>query len=333
EFSQADSTTTRDFGGTGLGLPISRRYCQMMGGDIAVESKPGEGSRFTIELPARVDALELAKEVTSESTSNLLSETSLPGGAVSAPSGGYATILVVDDDDASRDLLRRTMEAGGYRVVTAANGIECLALAKEQRPDAITLDVMMPGMDGWSVLKKIKSDDALKDIPVIMVSMAHDSEMGFTLGASEYLTKPVDRRRLLDLTRRHTSGIGHVLVVEDDDSIRELIRRTFEAEGWRVSEAENGKVGLQRVAENQPDIILLDLMMPVMDGFQFMERLPDVNDTGHIPVFVLTAKILTEREKQFLEKRSEFIASKNNGYLDGLLAKIRSALPDSESPA
>ena len=328
EFSQADSSTSRDFGGTGLGLSISRRFCQMMGGDITVESKPGDGSRFTIELPAYVDALEVAKEITTESAPEAVNETGVLADVVSVPGEGYATILVVDDDDVSRDLLRRTMEGDGYRVVTAASGTECLKLARELKPDAITLDVMMPGMDGWSVLKEIKSDDTVKDIPVIMVSMVHDKEMGFTLGASEYLTKPVDRRRLLDLARRHTTGTGHVLVVEDDDATRELMRRTFEAEGWRVSEAENGKIGLERLAEDRPDIILLDLMMPVMDGFQFMEKLPDVEGAEHIPVFVLTAKILTEQEKQFLEKRSEFIASKNNGYLDGLLGKIRASLPE-----
>ena len=329
EFSQADSSTTRDFGGTGLGLSISRRFCQMMGGDITVESKPGEGSRFTIELPANVDALEAAKEIATETEPDLLSDASILGDVVSAPSGGYATILVVDDDDSSRDLLKRTMEGDGYRVVTAANGNECLRLAREMKPDAITLDVMMPGMDGWSVLKKIKSDDALRDIPVIMVSMVHDREMGFTLGASEYLTKPVDRRRLLDLARRYTTDIGRVLIVEDDASTRELMRRTFEAEGWRVSEAENGKIGLEQVVDNHPDIILLDLMMPVMDGFQFMERLPEIAGGKHIPVFVLTAKLLTEQEKQFLKKRSEFVASKNNGYMEGLLAKVRTSLPGS----
>jgi CheY-like chemotaxis protein/two-component sensor histidine kinase len=327
EFSQADSSTTRDFGGTGLGLSISRRFCQMMGGDITVRSDPGEGSRFTIELPAYVDALEVAKEITAGSAPEAVSESGEMRDVVSVPREGYATILVVDDEDASRDLLRRTMEGDGYRVVTAANGTECLRLARELKPDAITLDVMMPGMDGWSVLKEIKSDDALRDIPVIMVSMVHDKEMGFTLGASEYLTKPVDRRRLLDLARRHTSGVGHALVVEDDDATRDLMRRAFEAEGWRVSEAENGKIGLERLAEDRPDIILLDLMMPVMDGFQFMEKLPDAAGDKHIPVFVLTAKILTEKEKQFLETRSAFIASKNNGYLDGLLGKIRESLP------
>jgi signal transduction histidine kinase/DNA-binding response OmpR family regulator len=333
EFSQADSSTSRDFGGTGLGLSISRRFCQMMGGDITVESKPGDGSRFTIELPAYVDALEVAKEITTESAPEAVNETGVLADVVSVPREGYATILVVDDDDVSRDLLRRTMEGDGYRVVTAASGTECLKLARELKPDAITLDVMMPGMDGWSVLKEIKSDDTVKDIPVIMVSMVHDEEMGFTLGASEYLTKPVDRRRLLDLARRHTTGTGHVLVVEDDDAIRELMRRTFETEGWRVSEAENGKIGLERLVEDRPDIILLDLMMPVMDGFQFMEKLPDVEGAEHIPVFVLTAKILTEQERQFLEKRSEFIASKNNGYLDVLLGKIRASLPETTNRA
>jgi len=143
------------------------------------------------------------------------------------------------------------------------------------------------------------------------------------------LTKPVDRRLLLELARRYTVDKSHVLVVEDDDVTRELIRRTFETEGWRVSEAENGKVGLERIVANRPDIILLDLMMPVMDGFQFMEKLPDIAGDGPIPVFVLTAKILTEKEKRFLEKRSALVASKNDGQLDGLLKKIKTSLADS----
>jgi CheY-like chemotaxis protein len=330
EFSQADNSTTRDFGGTGLGLAISRRFCRMMGGDIRAESTPGSGSRFVIELPAYVDALKVAKEGTATGEAVTATDADVFVEAVSAPKEGYATILVVDDDAASRDLLRRTMEGDGYKVITAIDGQECLRMAREYKPAAITLDVMMPGMDGWSVLKEIKSDESLRDIPVIMVSMIHDQEMGYTLGASEYLTKPVDRRRLLDLARRYTSDDNHVLIVEDDPATRDVLRRTFEAERWRVSEAENGKIGLEKLAEDRPAIILLDLMMPVMDGFQFMERLPGVMGDDPIPVFVLTAKILTEAERSFLESRSESIASKNNGYVDGLLGQVRATLQGSD---
>lgn len=331
EFSQADSSTTRDYGGTGLGLAITRRFCRMMGGDVTVSSTPGKGSTFTIELPASVDALKAAKETARDEAA---SDTGTQlGAAVPIPSNGHATILVVDDDETSRELLNRTLTKDGYHVVMAADGAECLRLAHELKPDAITLDVMMPGIDGWSVLKSIKGDDELKHIPVIMISIVHDRAMGFALGASEYLTKPIDRRLLLELARRHTTDKSHVLVVEDDDAARELIRRTFETAGWHVSEAENGKVGLERIVASRPDIIILDLMMPVMDGFQFMEKLPDIAGDKQIPVFVLTAKILTNKEKRFLEKRSAMITSKNSGQLEGLLKRIRTSLTTSANGA
>jgi CheY-like chemotaxis protein len=207
EFSQADDSTTRDYGGTGLGLPISRRFCRMMGGDITVSSELGEGTTFTIELPSQVDALEAATGVAAPTEPK--AEKVSPGGR---------PILVVDDDPNSCELLKRTLEADGFSVATAASGEEGLELARELRPSLITLDVLMPSMDGWSVLQEVKADPELESIPVLMISIVGDKDMGYTLGAVESLTKPVDRDRLRELARQYAlpSGGGRALVVDDD---------------------------------------------------------------------------------------------------------------------
>jgi signal transduction histidine kinase/NO-binding membrane sensor protein with MHYT domain/CheY-like chemotaxis protein len=299
-FSQADGSISQKYGGTGLGLVISRRFCQMMGGDITVESALGEGSSFTIRMP--IDAAVV-------STTPPVGET--PVAASAAPAGGPVA-LVIDDDSAAQDLMRRFLEKQGVSMVGVRSGEEGLRRAKELRPAVIMLDVLMPGMDGWAVLTELKADPELATIPVIMVTILDEKNMGFALGASDYLTKPIDREYLAGLLRKYRCAHPPclVLLVEDDPSLRELMRRVLEKEGWVVVEAENGRVGLERVAGNRPELIVLDLMMPEMDGFMFIEALRRDPGWTAIPIIVVTAKDLTAEDHRRL-----------NGYVDQVLHK------------
>jgi signal transduction histidine kinase/DNA-binding response OmpR family regulator len=291
EFSQADDSTTRDYGGTGLGLPISRRFCQMMGGDITVASTVGRGSTFTIRLPAVVLEVSETQEVMAEAAA-----------IVTPEPGEEPVVLVIDDDPNALDLLRRTLQGAGVRVVTAGDGEEALSLARTLHPAAITLDVLMPGMDGWEVLGELKGDPETCEIPVIMVTMTDDRNLGYALGATEFLTKPVRRDQLVALLDRYATGSGerHALVVDDKAENREVLRHVLEGEGWGVSEAPNGQLALEEVASEPPSLILLDLMMPVMDGFDFVSEMRRRDPASEIPIVVVTAKDITDEDRRRL---------------------------------
>jgi CheY-like chemotaxis protein len=240
------------------------------------------------------------------------------------PLGSAAgTVLVVDDEPTARELMARHLRRAGYQVVEAADGRAGLAAARASRPDVITLDVLMPQMDGWAVLKELKSDPTLADIPVIMATITDERNLGIALGASEYLTKPIDRERLAAILARYSRAGAprRVLVVEDDESARALIRRALESEGWEVDEAENGRVALERLAESEPALVLLDLMMPEMDGFEFLETLRDGADPSRVPVVVITAKELTEEDHLRLNGGVERIVQK--GSRDRFLREVR----------
>ncbi len=302
-FTQADSSTTRDFGGTGLGLAITQSFCRMLHGDVTVTSTLGEGSVFVVRLPTEPPAAEV---ITAHDTTD-------DGRGQPAARDGAKLVLVVDDDPAARDLLRRYLGRGGYRVETAANGEDALRLARELSPDAITLDVLMPQMDGWAVLSALKEDPALESIPVSMLSIVDDRRIGFSLGASEFLTKPIDRDKLLEVLARLCANVTEprILVVEDDEPTRQLIHRTLRDRDWVVDEAENGVVGLDRMAKATPTLVLLDLMMPEMDGFEFLSRIRANERWRQIPVVVVTAKTLTAEDRARL----------NDGYVDKLIEK------------
>ena len=310
-FAQAEASTASKYGGTGLGLAISRMFCEMMGGTIGVTSAPGEGTAFTVRLPAEVRR-----------------PGDLDSGAppVSAP-GAEGTVLVIDDDPATRELIRRMLAKEGYRVLEASHGEAGLALARTERPDVITLDVVMPGLDGWAVLAALKDDPALAAIPVVMVTITDDRNLGFALGASEYLTKPVDRAQLAAVLGRHRRPTGNsVLVVEDDPDTREMLRRALERDGWNVSEAANGRIGLDRVQAEAPSLVLLDLMMPEMDGFEFLDGLRSSLGTAAPEVVVITAKELTPDDRQRLSGGVSRVLQKGAQGGEAFLAEVRARL-------
>jgi signal transduction histidine kinase/DNA-binding response OmpR family regulator len=311
-FSQADASTARQYGGTGLGLAITKRFCQLMGGNIAVESAVGQGSIFTIRLPTEVSDLKARPAPPSLAQAEPL------------PAGG-PTVLVIDDDPMVHDLMHRFLDKEGLRMAAALSGEEGVRLAKALRPAVITLDVLMPGMDGWSVLTTLKANPDLADIPVIILTIVDDKNLGYALGASDYLTKPIDRDRLLAILKKYRCEVRPcpVLVVEDDAATRELLRRMLEKEGWLVSEAEHGRAALERVAETQPDLILLDLMMPEMDGFQFIEELRKQEAWRSIPIIVVTAKDLTEADRLRLNGYVEKILQKTTYSRESLLTEVR----------
>jgi len=304
-FSQAESSTSKKFGGTGLGLAITRQFARMMGGEVTVESVPGRGSTFTIRLPVRMRTM--AED----------------GPAAAAGSGRAGTVLVIDDSEQARELIRRFLVDEGFRVLEAATGEAGLALARQHPPDAITLDVLMPGMDGWAVLTALKADPELAAVPVIMLTMLDDRNLGFALGASDFMTKPIDRERLRALLARYRrEGSGEVLVVEDDIATRELLRRQLEAEGWSVTEAENGRVALAALERGTPSLILLDLMMPVMDGCQFAAELRQREAWRGIPVIVITAKDLTAEDRRALNGDVQGVLQKGAFSREDLLREI-----------
>ncbi len=313
-FTQADSSTTRNYGGTGLGLAITKNFCEMLHGEITCTSEPGTGSTFTVRLP--LDAERPGPAPTEPVT-------------VTAGEAGAHTVLVIDDDADVRDLLSRHLVKSGYRVATAGGGEDGLNCARELRPDAITLDVLMPGMDGWAVLSALKDDAELSDIPVIMVSMVDDRSLGYSLGAADYLNKPVEHERLLAVLKKHCpeKDRGQVLIVEDDAATREMMRRVLEREGWETAEAENGLVGLERLAEAAPGAILLDLMMPEMDGFEFLAKLRESEAWQGIPVIVVTAKTLTAADHRRLKGSVEMLIQKGGDEIDTILASLKKMLP------
>ena len=336
-FTQADASTSRKYGGTGLGLVICRRFAQMMGGDVSVDSTLGEGSVFTVRLPARVKRpVKDATLVPTPAAALGLAAAAMPAAVAAAPPGdgstsAKGTVLVIDDDPSACELMVRSLSKEGFHVLTANEGVDGLRVAREARPHVITLDVLMPGMDGWSVLRELKADPRLASIPVIMITMADDRSTGYALGASEYLTKPIDREKLSASVQRYRHGSQIVLVVEDDDDTREMMVRTLANDGWTVREAENGRVALDRVREGVPELILLDLMMPEMDGFEFISHLRQNEAWQTIPVVVLTAKDITPEEHRRLQGNVRKVFLKASFSREELVDEIRAAIEQHHS--
>jgi PAS domain S-box-containing protein len=338
-FTQADASVTRRYGGTGLGLTITRHFVEMMGGTVSVTSAPGEGTTFLVLLPAEVRLPGVPARPATDAPASVsppeptVSPAGAPGPSdgVSANAdgdGGGPTVLLVDDDERARELIARTLRREGFRVVAAAGGEEGLRLARRRRPDVITLDLLMPGMDGWAVLAALKADPALADVPVVMLTILDEREAGYALGVADYLLKPVERDRLVAAVSRHrpAPAEGVVLLVEDEPASREMLRRTLQREGWEVREAGNGAEALASLAERRPHCIVLDLVMPEMDGFAFVEALRATPDGDGIPVVVVTSVDLTEEERARLRGSVENILRKGVHPREEVVAEVRRLL-------
>ena len=309
-FTQADEKTTRKFGGTGLGLTITKMFAEMMGGDINLKSKEGEGTTFTATIPLVVKDLKVVQPVNN-------------GGIIKEDDSDYK-VLVIDDDDNAQDMMKKFLEKQNVSIIQAKSGEEGLKLAAEHLPDAITLDVMMPEMDGWEVLTALQANDVTKNIPVIMLTMADEPDIGYSLGATDYLTKPVNWNQLSNILSNHKieSASQTILIVEDDDTTREMLKKSLTGNDFKVRIATNGKEGLEKVKDSKPGLVLLDLMMPEMDGFEFAEKLRENKDWLDIPVVVITAKDLTSADHKRLKGNVEAIMQKGSYSKKELMSEV-----------
>lgn len=321
-FTQADMSTTRKYGGTGLGLTITQRFVIMMGGEIKVASQAGQGSTFTVILPVIAQDSHDHEHSLSDLLEKRLNN-------ITTPAQG-SVILVIDDDSVVQELLQNYLNKQGYQVALASNGHDGIELAHKLKPQAITLDVMMPGVDGWMVLNQLKKDPELSRIPVIIVSFIEDKSIGYSLGASEYLSKPVDRdqlnrvlKKFLD-TQNKSSQL--ILLVEDDQMTRNMLGTMLRKAGWQVQLAENGIMALQHLTTVVPDLIISDLMMPEMDGFEFVSQVKNNAIWRQIPVVILTAKDLTQAERNQLNTQVARIFQKGNYQREELLQEVHQCL-------
>ncbi|WEX74167.1 response regulator [Sinorhizobium numidicum] len=293
-FTQADASTTRNYGGTGLGLSITRSFSRMIGGVVSVESQVGKGSVFTMEVPAQ------CRRETEEPRTAEPSPIIQPG----------RTALIIDDEPAARNLIAKALAEAGLASIEAASGAEGIAAAREHRPAAIILDIIMPHQDGWSVLRTLKSDPELCTIPVILATILADRELGLSLGAVEYLTKPIDTDKLIQTIEACGGGNRDVLVIDDDQASREFLRRILVKRNWTVHEAADGIRGLELMMRLLPRLVLLDLLMPEMDGFQTLSEMQRIPELQNIPVVVVTSKDLSANELNWLRDRAVAVVNK-----------------------
>jgi len=334
-FAQADMSTTRRYGGTGLGLTISQKFCRLMGGEISVESSLGKGSTFTITLPTAIREGQLDELTTAEvkHVNDYLqlrsSEGNLPAQDIDRERRKRnSIILIVDDDPMACDLQQRHLQRHHYDVFCVSSGEEAIRKINELRPDIVLLDVMLTDMSGWQVLTYIKSQPHLVHIPVIMLTMVDDKNTAYSLGATSYLSKPIDWEKLVEIVNKTVRRAGRdcILVIDDDADARKLARLVLENEGYSVLEAENGYLGLMRVAERKPSVILLDLLMPNMNGHEFLNELALNERWQDIPIIALTAMELDDQERQSLENRVNLIIQKGAYSIDHVLQAVRKIL-------
>ncbi|PZO42724.1 MAG: histidine kinase [Pseudanabaena frigida] len=318
-FHQADSSTTRQYGGTGLGLAISHRLCNMMGGDIVVTSELGKGSTFTICLPVNCEG---ATKKTQQGKPKL---PEIPPQDLSKSNKTFPSILVIDDDPAIHQRTQSHLSHLGVFIYSAFTGEDGIALAHEILPNAIILDVQMPSMSGWDVLKELKSQPLTSGIPIILLTINEEQNESYEIGASDYLFKPIDRDRLVSTIEKYRSEPKSrlsVLVVEDDINVRSMLKRMLEKENCDVCEAQDGHEALKEITKHMPQLILLDLMMPNIDGFEFIHLLRLRQDVSSVPLVIITARDLTDDDYIRLSGSVQKILQKTNFSYTQLLEEI-----------
>ncbi len=332
EFQQADSSTTRQYGGTGLGLSISRHLAHLLGGDLTAASRPGQGSTFTLTLPWQYEGSPTPPQPASSRGGSQTSLASADGGERGGEVGKGDTrlVLAIDDDPDVIYLLQENLGEAGYRVIGVTNSDEGVQKAKEVRPFAITLDITMPRKDGWQVLHELKSDPATRDIPVIMLTMVDKKSLGYRLDAADYLIKPLDSEAIVGALQRLAAyggpRQGLLLVVDDDPHVIELVAQLLEGEPFQVESAADGRDALEAIARRRPDILLLDLLMPNLDGFDVIEHLRHHPPQPPIPIIVFTAEALTAEEKARLQESVASIIQKGSLGREALIQEVRGAL-------
>jgi CheY-like chemotaxis protein len=311
EFRQVDGTARREFGGTGLGLALVKKFVELQGGRIAVDSNPGKGSTFSFTLPVRSRAAVVTR----------VQETP-------EPQQRALRVLVVEDDPNAYELIASALGSAGYLSIRARHGDEAVRIARESNPIAVTLDLVLPGVDGWEVLKRLKADEDTKHIPVVIISMIDNRDLGLALGADDYFVKPVDRARLLERLRSITSRGGNgamprLLVIDDDIAIHALIDEDLAGLGYAIDKAFSGEDGLRVAEETSPDVIILDLMMPGMSGFEVAGSLKENPRTADIPILILTSKEISNQDRAMLHTKVSSFVQKGTSAREQLLREIR----------